>query len=137
MVAAAGIHASPLASANPTETLAAAVNAAREVSCQPLRADPVVQRVAEEVNDSTDRWLNHAARAVPVPDATPLLKDLGYGGDKSVILQGAGSTLGEATKAALLQGYVAIADCSYVNVGVSSLHNMSKNMILTVVVLAA
>jgi hypothetical protein len=102
-----------------------------------LRANPIVQQAADEVNDSNDKWLDHASRAVPVPDATPLLKDLGYGGTTSAILTGAGSTSADSIKALLLQGYLKIPDCSYVDFGVSSLHNASKDLILSAVVLAA
>jgi hypothetical protein len=67
----------------------------------------------------------------------PLLKDLGYGGTASAMLVGAGSTSADSIKALLLQGYLKIPDCSYVDYGVSSLRNASKDMILTAVVLAA
>jgi hypothetical protein len=72
-----------------------------------------------------------------VPDATPLLKDLGYGGTTSAILVGAGSTSADSIKALLLQGYLKIPDCSYVDYGVSLLHNAPKDLILTALVLAA
>ena len=134
---AASVSAVPPATADPTDSLAAAVMAARAVSCAPLRANPIVQHAADEVNDSNDKWLNHASRAVPVPDAMPLLKDLGYGGTASAMLLGAGSTSADSIKALLLQGYLTIPNCSYVDYGVSSLHNDSKDMILTAVVLAA
>jgi hypothetical protein len=134
---AASVSAAPPATADTTETLAAAVMAVRGASCRPLLANPIVQQAADEVNESNDKWLNHAARAVPVPDATPLLKDLGYGGTMSAILRSAGRTSADAIKALLLQGYLKIPDCSYVDYGVSSLHNASKDLILIAVVLAA
>lgn len=134
---AASVSVAPPATADSTGSLAAAVMAARGVSCGPLRANPMVQQAAEDVNESNDKWLNHAARAVPVPDATALLKDLGYGATTSAILVGAGSTSADSIKALLLQGYLKIPDCSFVDFGVSSLHNASKDMILTAVVLAA
>lgn len=134
---AASVSAVPPATADSTESLAAAVMAARGASCAPLRANPIVQQAADEVNDSNDKWLNHAARAVPVPDATPLLKDLGYGGTTSAILVGAGKTPADSIKALLLQGYLKIPDCSYVDLGASSLHNAAKDLVLTAVVLAA
>jgi hypothetical protein len=130
---AASVSAVPPATADSTNDLTAALTATRAVSCGPLRADPMVQQAAADVNDSNDKWLNHVARAVPVPDAMPLLKDLGYGGTKSAILVGAGKT---SIKALLVQGYLKIPDCSYVDYGVSSLRNASKDMILTAVVLA-
>jgi hypothetical protein len=134
---AASVSAVPPATADSTDSLTAAVMSARAVSCGPLRVNPIVQQAADEVNDSNDKWLNHASRAVPVPDATPLLEDLGYGGTTSAILVGAGNTSADSIKALLLQGYLKIPDCSYVDYGVSSLHNASKDMILTAVVLAA
>lgn len=133
---AASVSAVPPATADPTDDLTAAVNAARAVSCEPLRANPIVQQAADEVNDSNDKWLNHESRAIPVPDAMPLLTDLGYGGTTSAILLGAGSTSADSIKALLLQGYLNIPDCSYVDYGLSSVHNASKDMILTAVVLA-
>lgn len=133
---AASVSAVPPATADPTDDLTAAVNASRAVSCEPLRANPIVQQAADEVNDSNDKWLNHESRAIPVPDAMPLLTDLGYGGTTSAILLGAGSTSADSIKALLLQGYLNIPDCSYVDYGLSSVHNASKDMILTAVVLA-
>ncbi len=134
---AANVSAPPPATADSTDSLRAALMAARGASCKPLRANPIVQQAADNVNDSTDKWLNHASRAVPVPDATPLLQDLGYPGTKSAILLGAGKTSADSIKALLLQGYLKIPDCSYVDYGASSLHNASKDMIVTAVVLAA
>jgi hypothetical protein len=133
----ASVSALPPATADSTDSLTPAVMAARGVSCGPLRANPIVRQAADEVNDSNDKWLNHASRAVPVPDALPLLKDLGYGGSRAAILLGAGRTPADSIKALLLQGYLKIPDCSYVYFGASSLHNASKDMILTAVVLAA
>jgi hypothetical protein len=134
---AASVCGLPAANADSTDALDSAVAAARTASCGPLRANPIVQHAADEVNDSTDKWLNHAARAIPVPDATPILKDLGYGGTKSVMLLGAGSTSADAIKALLLQGYRTIPDCSYVDYGASTMYNASRELVLTAVVLAA
>jgi hypothetical protein len=134
---AASVSALPPATADSTDSLRAALIAARGASCKPLRANPTVKQAADNVNDSTDKWLNHASRAVPVPDATLLLQDLGYPGTKSAILEGAGRTSADSIKALLLQGYLKIPDCSYIDYGVSSLRNTSKDLILTTVVLAA
>lgn len=131
------IAVAPVASADPSGTLRAAVTAARGTACGPLRSDAVVEQTADQVNESNDKWLDHAARAAPVPDAMPVLKDLGYGGSKATILYGAGSTDADAIKALLLEGYLKIPDCSYTDYGVSSLHNQSKDIILTTLVLAA
>jgi len=132
----ATVSMAPSAVADSSDTLRAALLAARGASCGPLRSDPLVEKTAAEVNASNDKWLNHEARVVPEPDALPRLKDLGYGGSKAAILLGAGATDANSIKALLLQGYLKIPDCSYTDYGVSALHNTSKDMILTVVVLA-
>jgi hypothetical protein len=127
----------PPSTADSTDSLTEAVMAVRGVSCGPLRSDPIVAQAAAEINDSTDKWINNVARAAPVTESTPLLKDLGYGGSKSTYMLGAAHTAADSIKALLLQGYRKIPDCSYVDYGVSSIHNESKDLILTAVVLAA
>ena len=134
---AASVSMAPSAVADSSDTLRAALLAARGASCGPLRSDPLVEKTAAEVNASNDKWLNHDARVEPEPDALPRLKDLGYGGSKAAILLGAGATDANSIKALLLQGYLKIPDCSYTDYGVSAVHNTSKDMILTTVVLAA
>lgn len=135
------VLAAPLAAAPPaaadSATLTEAVMAVRAASCGPLRFDPIVEQAAAEINDSTDKWLNYVARAAPVSESLPLLKDLGYEGSKSTFVLGAGRSAADSIEALLIQGYQKIPDCSYVDYGVSSLHNVSKDMILTVLVLAA
>ncbi len=133
----ASVSTAPSVVADPSDSLRAAVMAARGASCGPLRSDQMVEQTAEEVNQSTDRWIDHAARAAPVPDALPVLRDLGYGGSKAAMLFGAGKTDGDSIKALLLQGYLKIPDCSYTDYGASTLHNKSKDLILTTIVLAA
>lgn len=132
---AVSLGAAPPISAD-SATLAAAVNAARGTSCSPLKSDPLVEQAAADINESHNKWTDTVARAAPVTESTPLLRDLGYGGSKSTILVGAGSNDANSIKALLLQGYRDIPDCSYVAYGVSSSHNASKDMIFNVVVLA-
>lgn len=127
----------PPAVADSTDSLRAAVAAARGVACGPLRSDPVIDQAAKEINESTDRWINNASRAVPDSDALPLLKDLGYGGSRTSILSGAAKNDGDAIKATLLQGWNVIPNCSYADFGVNALYNAKKDMTLTTVVLAA
>jgi hypothetical protein len=127
----------PSAMADSSDTLRAALMAARGAACGPLRSNPLVEKTAVEVNASNDKWLNHDSRVPPESDALPRLKDLGYGGSKAAILIGAGATDANSIKALLLQGYLAIPDCSYTDYGVSAVHNAAKDMILTTVVLAA
>lgn len=127
----------PSAAADSTDSLRAAVLSMRGTSCgQPLRFDPVVEQVAANVNDSTDKWVSFTARAVPVPDPLPVLKDYGYGGGKATMLQGAGDTDGKAIKGLLLQGYAKIPDCSYTDYGVSVVRNELTGYFLTTLVLA-
>lgn len=133
----ASVSMAPSAVADSSDTLRAALLAARAASCGPLRSDPLVEKTAAEVNESTDKWVNHDARVEPEADALPRLKDLGYGGSKAAILTGAGATDADSIKAVLLQGYLKIPDCSYTDYGVSALHNTSKDMILTTIMLAA
>jgi hypothetical protein len=118
------------------DKLRAAVDAARGASCGPLRDDPIVAQAANEINESNDVWLDHGARAVPVPEAMPLLKDLGYPGSRSTILHGAGKSEADSIRALVLQGYLKIPDCSYSDVGVSVLQGHSAGWILSAVVLA-
>lgn len=124
------------ATADPSDPLRAGVVGARAGSCAPLRPDPLIDQVAREVNESTDKWVDHTGRTPPVADALPLLKDLGYGGSKAAILSSAGTTV-NAVKALLLEGYAKIPDCSYTDYGVSVLQNASKKITLMTVVLAA
>jgi hypothetical protein len=132
----ASVSMAPSAVADSSDTLRAALLAAR-AACAPLRSNPLVEKTAAEVNASNDKWINHDARVEPEADAVPRLKDLGYGGSKAAILLGAGATDADSIKAVLLQGYNKIPDCSYTDYGVSALHNTSKDMILTTIVLAA
>ena len=101
-----------------------------------MRSDPVIDQTAREINETTDRWINFASRALPETDALPRLKDLGYGGDRATILSGAATTDANAIKGLLLQGYLAIPDCSFTDFGVSAMYNEKKGMTLTTVVLA-
>jgi hypothetical protein len=136
-LATATVYVVPSASADSGDSLRAAVAAARGSSCGPLRSDPVIDQAAEDINGTTDKWLEHAARVPPETNALAVLQDRGYQGTKAAILSGAGYTDVNAIKAALLQGYLKIPDCSFTDYGVSALYNQSKNMILTTVVLAA
>ena len=64
-LAVASLAGSPAASADATDSFRAAVAAARPSACGPIRSDPLIDQVAFEINDSTDRWINFASRAVP------------------------------------------------------------------------
>jgi hypothetical protein len=135
-VVAASIGLPPSAAADSADNLRNALLSARSSSCGPLRSNPAAEQTATIVNRSTDSYLDHTARALPVPDPLPVLKDLGYGGHKAVMLQGAGHTEAKAIKGALLEGFDALPDCSYTDYGVSLLHNATSEYMLTVAVLA-
>ncbi|MDQ2637902.1 MAG: hypothetical protein M3Y83_13595 [Actinomycetota bacterium] len=133
----AGMALAPPTHADTVDKLKAAVDGARAAACEPLQVDPIVEQAANDINESNDVWLDHGSRAVPVPDAMPLLKDLGYPGSKSTILYGAGKNEADSIKALLLQGYRDIPDCSYSDVGLSVLQGNSAGWILSTAVLAA
>jgi hypothetical protein len=127
----------PAASADATDSFRAAVAAARPPACGPIRSDPLIDQVATEINDSTDRWINFASRAVPEGDAMPLLHDLGYvGATKARILSGAATNAGSSIKGALLQGFAILPDCSLNAYGVATKHNARKDLVLVTAVLA-
>jgi hypothetical protein len=131
-----GVSMAQSARADTGDDLRTATAAARGAGCGPLRSDPTIDQAAAAINETTDRWIDNAARSVPETDALPLLKELGYGGTRAAILSGAAENPGDAIKVLLLQGFAKISDCSYTDFGVGSLYNAKKNMILTTVVLA-
>ena len=126
----------PSAAADTTASLREAVAAARGSSCDALRYDPMIEQAAEEINVTTSKWIDNAARSLPESDALPLLKDRGYRGNKAAILSGASSIDANAIKGLLLEGYAKIPDCSYTDYGVNAQYNAKKDLILTTVVLA-
>lgn len=136
VVAILGVSISPAPSAvaNSADNLRTAVTAAR-ASCAPLRSVPLVEQAAEIVNRSTDDWLDHTGRTVPVPDPLPILKDLGYGGGKAVQIEGAGETDAQAIAGLVLIGYETLRDCSFTDYGVSVVRNQTTGHYLTTVVL--
>lgn len=135
-LAAFGVTPAPVASADVTDSFRAAVAAARPAACGPIRSDPLIDQVAGQINDSTDRWLNFESRAVPESDAMPLLQDIGYvGASKATILNGGARDVGSSIKGALLQGFAILPDCSLTAYGVATKYNARKDVILVVAVL--
>lgn len=130
------VFTAPSAVADLRDILSAAVQAARAPSCGPLRSSPVVDEAAEIIGESTDKWINHTARAIPVTDPLPVLKDLGFEGTKAELLTSAKQSDAEAVEALLVQGYLAVPNCQYTELGVSTLYNAYKDVILMTVVLA-
>jgi hypothetical protein len=132
-----GFLLAPQAFADSAADLIDAVAAARSgTSCKPLSDNPVVGQVAAIINKSTDDYLEHVATQVPLADPLPGLKDLGYPGDKAVVLQGARPIEADAIKGTLLEGFAAIPDCSYTDFGVDVRRNESTGYSLVSVVLA-
>jgi hypothetical protein len=124
------------ATADPAPGLKEAVDQVRGVApCGPLEYDPAVEHAAEIVNRSTDAYLDHTARHVPVADPLPILHDLGVASGKVISLFGATGTSGDSIKSVLLQGFEAIPDCAYTKFGVSMLWNASTGKSLATVVL--
>jgi len=114
----------PSALADPAGNLRDALASARRgTSCGPLRYNPVVEQVTQIIIRSTDTYLNRAATRVPTADPLEGLKDLGCGGTKAYLLQGADKSESVAIKGALLEGYATIPDCSCTDFGVSMLRN--------------
>lgn len=131
----ASVSLAPAAAADSAQSLRTAVIAARP-GCAPLRSDPLVEQAAEIVNRSTDKWLEHTGRAVPVPEPLPILIDLGYGGDRAVQIEGAGDTDAQAIAGLLIIGSDILPDCSYADYGVSVVQNQRSGRYLTTVVMA-
>lgn len=137
LVFSGGIVLTPSALADSVANLKDAVASARGgTSCGPLSDNPVVEQAARIINQSTDDYVEHTARHVPITDPLPGLKDLGYGGDKAVLLQGARPNEADAIKGMLLEGYAAIPDCSYTDFGVDVRRNETTGYSLISVVLA-
>jgi hypothetical protein len=127
---------SPVAAADSAPALSDAVAQLRAGGqCGALTHDPIADATAEIVNRSTDTYVSHNARHVPVSDALPIYHDLGGQGGKAHILLGAAETEAEAIKGLILQGYAAIPDCSYTGFGVSMSRNADAAKVLTTVVL--
>jgi hypothetical protein len=124
------------ATADPAPNLQAAVEQVRQAgACGPLEYDPAVEQAAEVVNRSTDVYLDHTARHVPVADPLPIVHDFGGVGGKAISLFGATDNASDSIKSVLLQGFNAIPDCAYTRFGASTLWNASTGKSLATVVL--
>ncbi|WP_156688357.1 hypothetical protein [Mycobacterium sp. Marseille-P9652] len=110
----------PAAAAEFSDELSDAVNQARASSCGSLRFDPLITRAATAALHSTEVYLIHDARVVPVNDPLPILKDLGSGARRAKLINGAGRSEADSIKSTLIIGYRDIPDCSYTAYGVST-----------------
>lgn len=129
----------PFAVADSAANLTDAFTSARsQTSCRPLQYNPVVEQAAKVINRSVSDYLSHTAKRVPISDPLEGLKDLGYGGSKAYLLQGAGRSDDIAIKGALLEGYAyyAISDCSCTDLGVSIQRNETTAYSIAAVVIA-
>jgi uncharacterized protein YkwD len=132
-----GMAVAPSALADSVTRVQDAMATARAgTSCQPLSYNPVVEKAAAIINQSTDDYIDHISTYQPITDPMPGLKDLGYGGNKAALLQGALSNEADAIKGALLQGHAAIADCSYTDLGIDVRRNEATDNVLVVYLLA-
>lgn len=106
-------------------------------SCGLLRHNATVEQAADIVNRSTYAYLSKDSFDVPAdaPHPTAVLRDLGIPTDKAISLQGAGRTTADAIKGALLQGYKAIPDCAYTEIGTSILFEEQSGYALVVAIL--
>jgi hypothetical protein len=116
-----GVATAPAAHADSVVDFRDAVALLRSsAACAQLAYDPTVAQAAETANRSTVTYLAHTARAVPIEDPLPLLRDLGLPASKAKLLSGASrEDDADAIKATILQGYAAIPDCTYTQFGVS------------------
>lgn len=137
-VSSAAVSLAPSAIADPVVDLSSAVAAYRAgSSCGPLRRDPIADKVAEFVNKSTSDWLDHTATQLPIEDPLPGLKEFGYHGSKAHLLAGTSrKSQSDSIKAVVLEGYAALLDCSFTDVGFSTLLNERTGNILSAAVLA-
>jgi hypothetical protein len=137
LLSSGGMAVAPSALADSVNRVRDAMATARAgTSCQPLNYNPVVERAAAIVNQSTDDYIDHISTYQPITDPIPGLRDLGYSANKAVLLQGALSNEADAIKAALLQGHAAIPDCTYTDLGMDVRHNEATDDVLIVYVLA-
>lgn len=113
------VSAAPPVIADPVNSLRAAIMQARGAACGPLRSDPLVEKAADALNRSVDGWAGLTSPIPPMDDAKPIMKDLGYRGDKVAMARGAAKVETDAIKGVLLEGHAVIPDCAYKDYGVS------------------
>ena len=138
VLSAAAASQTPAATADFADNLKDAVMQARHgSSCEALRPEPLADQTAAIATQSTNTYLDHNARVIPVSDPLPILKDLGLSAGKAKLLQGAGKTQADAIKAILITGYKELPDCSYTAYGSSTLpDSKTRGWFLSAVVLA-
>ncbi|OJZ76355.1 hypothetical protein BRW65_01145 [Mycobacterium paraffinicum] len=137
MLLGVGFAPAPSAGADATDNLRSAVDQVRAgTSCGALRGDPIIEKVATKINQSTQNYIDHQATQTPITDPLTGLKILGYRGTKATLLQGASTNDADSIKALILQGYNKIPDCAYTDFGANMQLNERTGYWLTAVVLA-
>lgn len=121
--------------ADPTADLTSSVQSARG-RCPSLQEDPALDEAAQRATRETDANIQHEAKFLPFEDAMPVLREMGYPTSKAKLLAGYGTEPAKAIRGAVLQGWEALPDCSYVKYGANALTNDSQGYVLTAVVLA-
>jgi len=133
----AGVLLAPTVHADPVSDIQDAVGSLRSgSSCPPLHHDPVVDQAAATITRVNAGYVNHTGTTEPVADVLPGLKDLGYGGNKATMLQGAAPDHGDSVKAMLLEGYATLRDCSYTDFGMDVRSDDTTGITYSVLVLA-
>jgi hypothetical protein len=133
----AGVSMAPPAQADSADGFRDAVSSTRGgASCGSLHYSPVLEQAAEMNNIWIEDWLTHKATRMPSMNPEASLRHLGYSGTKAILLAGAGKNAADAIKGAVLEGYLAIPDCSYTEFGVSIRRNDAIGYDLTAAVLA-
>lgn len=115
----------------------AVVEARGNPGCGTLHHNDTVEQAADIVNRSTYDYLSHRTGDVPADERNPtaILKDLGITTTQAISLQGAAKSEADAIKGALLQGYKAIPDCTYSEIGTSRLYEEQSGYVLVVIIL--
>lgn len=131
------VFAAPPAIADPVNSLRAAIMQARGAACAPLRSDPLAEQAADAANRSVDGWAGLTSPIPPVDDVKPMMKFLGYRGDKAAIARGAAKIETDAIKSVLLEGHALIPDCAYKDYGVSVIQDSKiEHQFLALLVIA-
>lgn len=135
----------PTSTADTTEDLKAAVDAARSATgCPPFQFDAILNEVSQRAVRESDGWVSHTGKVLPVsdtnvqgvPSVTQALRDVGYNPSKVRMLSGYGDANtgghgGNETKAVtavVLQGlgFEVFSDCGYTKYGFGALSNDSS-----------
>jgi hypothetical protein len=130
----------PLSSAEPTADLRSAI-AAKRGSCPTLRADPVLDGVAQRANLETQDYIQGIGRFQPMEDPMPMLKRLSYPAGKAKLLAGFADASREdgqqrAIYGATLFGWDTIPDCAYNRYGADAVTNPKTGNSTAAIVLA-